>query len=159
MFCLVKKDEIVLWECGQDKNSDLCTYILTGNVWRELSDTLDLEGFWVVIQQLCHPDGCWFTANCATPFWKCLPSVSFSSPGHRNRLFRFRNTALDLYFKSHMVCCPSQGHIWGPRSEPTTITRAIPLTSVPQLPSNFLQPTITTTNVHVHMQALQRDTN
>lgn len=167
MFCWGEKDEIdiMLWDCGESRqgmNSDLCTpasYTLIGNVWRELSDTLDLEGFRVVIQRLRHPDGCWFTANRAAPVWKRLSSVSFSSPGHRNSLFRFRNSPLDLYFKSCMVQCPSQGHMWGPRSEPTTITRAITLPSVPQWPSHFLQPTITTTNVHVHMQARQGDTN
>lgn len=116
-------------------------------------------GFWVVIQRLRHPDGCWFTANRVSPVWKRLSSVSFLWPGHRNRLFRFRNSPLDLYFKARVVHCPPQGHVWGPRSEPITITSAITLPSVPQWASNFLQPTMTATNVHVHMQALQRDTN
>lgn len=147
-------------------NSDLCTSLLCKDVkcmgaFRQFGSGRN----WVVIQLLVIPGGTrccirvnfmrfWFESIC---LWLCL---FFLYQGHHSRRCCFRSSPQNFSFgfsNSLMVQHYAQGHTClyvGPRIELTTTARAIALPSILQTPTNFLQPAITTWNVHVYVQTV-----
>lgn len=134
-------------------------YVNIWNVWRELSNSLDLAGIgklssclWfqerlaVVSESISRDSGLKASVSGFVSF-SCNNDIvadcaASGAPTNLCFFFCFSNLLMVQHF--------AQGHMC-PMIEPTTAAREITLPSVPQTPPNFLQPPIMTPNVHVHM--------